>query len=151
MSKEDTQFTESKQPGVRGRSFKNKLLDTIREESLLECSPTTGKERTEQAFLKHLATRAFDTDDNNSATLLKELLSKSYASVKSTLPQFEFDFNAEASPVTQVNQLIAASSRGHIPADVAAIFIQSVKDATTIEVNTELKERIEKLEAMINV
>jgi len=149
MAREDTQFSKDNQPKKRSRAFKNRLWDAIKKEALLEVGEKSSNSEVEEAFLCHVAKRAFDGGDSNSATLLKELLSKSYASVKSTLPQFEFDFNAGASPVTQVNQLIAASSQGHIPADVAAIFIQSVKDAAIIEEKTDVKERLEKVEEML--
>ena len=152
MSKKDGKFGGDNTPTKRGRSFKNKLLDVIREEAMLDgIAPSSSPEKAERAFIKKLAERAFKDDDQQSGTLLKELLSKSYASVKSTLPVFEFDFDKDANPATQVMQLIGAASDGHIPADVASIFIGAVKNAVDIEHATDLKQRIEAMEAMLNI
>jgi hypothetical protein len=41
-------------------------------------------------------------------------------------------------------------SNGIIPPDVGALFIASIKSMVDIEENTDLKERIEKLEALLN-
>ena len=66
------------------------------------------------------------------------------------MPDVEFDFNAKGTPVEQVSQLLDAVSSGDIPPDVASMLINSIKGAIEIEVNTELKARIEKLEDMLN-
>jgi len=109
-----------------------------------------GKSK-KKAYLKHVAERAFDKEEQGSGVLLKELLNKSYPSIKAVMPEFTFDYEVTESPVDQVNQIIFAASQGKIPPDVVIIFLQAVKAATDIEVATELKERIEKLEALLNV
>ncbi len=133
----------------RGLSFKNKLLNSIREQSLLELGPESTKEDAEKAFLAHTAARAFDSTDSSSATLLKEILCKSYASIKPTLPPMVFDFSRTEHPAEQVGQIIHAASQGHIPADVASIFIQAIKNQTDIQLATDVKERLEVLEAAL--
>ena len=144
------QFSSENQPSKRGRTFKTKLLETIRQESLLSLSKDASDKKAERVFLAHVAKRAFDDKDPSSNALLRELLNKSYASIKAVMPDVEFDYNVGDSPVEQVNQIILAASKGQVPPDVAAIFIQSLKHASDIEANTELKERIERLEAIIN-
>lgn len=152
MSKEDGKWGDGNTPTKRGRSFKNKLLDVIREEALLDgVVPSSAPEKAERAFIKHFAERAFKGGDGSSDVLLKELLSKSYAAMKATLPSFEFDFDMDANPATQVRQLISASSDGLIPADVAGIFIGAVKHAVDIEQATEIKDRIKILEGLAGV
>lgn len=135
---------------ARGRSFKNKLLDTIAAQSLLDVKKNASKEVIEQAYLNHIAKRAFDSDDAASPTLLKTLLDKSYAGIKSTMPMFNFEFDADSKPMDQANQIIKASSEGKIPPDVAAIFVQCIKNCIEIEEYTDLKARIEKLEELLN-
>ena len=142
-------FAASKQPEnkpPRGKSFKNKLLDTIAAQSLLNVKKGATRAEVEQAYLNHAATRAFDTEDAASPTLLKTLLDKSYAGIKSTMPMFNFDFDVDSKPMEQANQIIKASSEGMIPPDVATIFIQCIKNCSDIEEFTELKSRIEALE-----
>lgn len=152
MSKSDGKFGGDNPPTKRGRGFKAKLLDVIREESMLDgIAPSSSPEKAERAFIKHVAQRAFKESDQNSSVLLKELLGKSYAAMKATLPSFEFNFDMDANPAKQVKQLIAASSDGLIPADVASIFIQAVKNAVDIEQATEIKDRIKILEGLAGV
>ena len=151
MPKSRTSFKPGEKGGKRGKSFKNKLLDTIRENALLEVGENATKQEVEKAYLKHVAERAFDKEEQGSGVLLKELLNKSYPSIKAVMPEFTFDYEVTESPVDQVNQIIFAASQGKIPPDVVIIFLQAVKAATDIEVATELKERIEKLEALLNV
>ena len=137
---------DSQPPKARGKSFKNKLLDTIAAQSLLNVKKGATREEIEQAYLNHAATRAFDSDDAASPTLLKTLLDKSYAGIKSTMPTFNFDFDADSEPMEQANQIIKAASAGMIPPDIAVIFIQCIKSCSDIEEFTELKSRIEALE-----
>ncbi|MCK5610842.1 hypothetical protein KAR91_53710 [Candidatus Pacearchaeota archaeon] len=150
MAVSSTSFKKGENGGSRGKSFKNKLLDTIKEYALLDVGPKASKQEIEKAYLKHTATRAFDATEQGSGVLLKELLNKSYPSMKAVMPEFEFDYELTNSPTEQVNQIIKAASDGKIPPDVATIFLQAVKAATDIEVATELRERMEKLEGMIN-
>jgi hypothetical protein len=141
---------ENPSANTRGKTFLTKLLETVKNESLLGVGSNASKETCEQAYLKHLAVRAFDVDDQGSATLLKSLLDKSYSSIKPTMPLVEFDYDHSHNPAEQVNQIIKAASEGQIAPDVAAIFLQAVKNAVDIEESTELKARIEKLEDALN-
>jgi len=146
-----TSFNSENQPTKRrGKSAKTILLDAIREESLIDLNPDSTKEDAERAYITHIARRAFNPEDQASATLLSKLLDKTYSSIKATMPTYEFEFTPDATPLQKVTQIMTASSEGNIPPDVAAIFVQCIKACVDIEESTDLKERIEKLEAMIN-
>ena len=147
----DTRFSSENQPKGRGMSFKNKLLEVIRDNSLLGVGVNESKERAEQAYLKHLAKRAFDPDDDHSHILLKELLSKSYPSLKPTMDTFDFKLNENSTPAEKAEALIMAISTGDIPPDVGSMLIQAAKNMVDIELATDLKERIEAIEAKLNV
>lgn len=136
-------------PG-RGRAIKTLMLEAIREESLLSLTPKSTREDAEKAYLKHIAKRAFNPEDPASPTLIKTLMDKSYPSIKATMPTYDFEFDVNAKPMEQASQIIKASSTGQIPPDVASVFVQSIKNMIDIEEYTDLKERIEKLEAIIN-
>ena len=144
-------FTTENQPKGRGRSFKNKLLDVIRNEGLLDVSPTAGNDTAENAYLKHLAERAFDSEDPASATLLKELLSKSYPGLKATMPNIEFDLPPDSTPIQKANAILEAVSTSVIPPDVGALLIQAAKYTIDIEMGTEMKDRIEKIEESLGL
>lgn len=148
MAKSSTSFEPGKGGSGRGVSFKTKLLKAVVKSSLLDLPENATKEQAEEAYLSHLAERAFAKDGDS--ILLRETLNKMYSSIKATLPTVEFDYDVTLSPTDQANQIISAASSGHIPPDVAGIFLGAIKDASVIELNTDIKERLEKLEAMIN-
>lgn len=145
------QFTSDNQPKTRGRSFRTKLFDTIRNECLLDLPENSSKDTVENAFLKHLATKAFNEDDPQSTYLLRELLNKSYAGLKSTMPEIAFDLDEDSTPLQKANAILKAVSDGKIPPDVGALLVQSAKHTIDIEVGTELKERIEKIEESLGL
>ncbi len=152
MSKKDTTFSSSNQPPRgRGKSFKTKLLEVIREESLIGASPKTTPEEAEKLYLTHFAKRAFDVDDNASGTLGKELLSKSYPSLKSTMPTVDFEFSAESTPLEQANQILKAAADGIIPPDVAQIFITSIASMMKIDEITEIANRLTAIEKELGI
>lgn len=146
MAKSSTTFKKGQDKPGRGQSFKNKLLDVIREEAMIGATKKTTKEKTEKLYIKHMAERAFDTDDIASATLSKELLNKSYPSLKSTVPLVEFDFDVDAKPSVQASQILKAASNGHIPPDTAQIFISSIASMMKIEEVTEIADRLTAIE-----
>ena len=100
-----TQFTKEYQPPKRGTSFKTKLLKSIQEKSLLELEEGQSPE---EAYIEHVASRAFDQDDQASGMLLKELMSRSYPTLKATMPVSVFDFDSKAPAHQQVAQLLDA-------------------------------------------
>ena len=130
----------------RGKAFKTILLESIRNNALIGCNDTTSTEDTELAYVSHVAERAFNSDDKDSGTLLKELLSKSFPGLKSTLPSVEFDLPKESTPIQKANAILDAVSNGAIPPDVGALLIQAAKYTIDIEMATELKDRMDKIE-----
>ena len=149
--KNSGQFTSRNRPPPRGKAFKTKLIEAIRRRALLEVASNASAAKVEEQFLAHVAERAFDKDDFSSATLLKELLSKSYASIKPTLPEVEFEFDTSKSAADQVAMIISASAQGKIPPDVAAVFVGVVKSAVDIQAATDLKDRIAEIERVLGV
>ena len=147
-------FTSDNQPEdrkKRGKSFKSKLLDSIKRQSLFHVSTNATKEEAEQAFIDHLAYRASDTDDNNSAMLLKELLGRSYPALKAQLPKIEFDIVEDSTPAQKASAILDSVSNGAIAPDVGAVLIQSLKNMVDIDAATDLKERIEKIEEALGI
>ena len=144
-------FTSENQPEnrkKRGKSFKNKLLDVIREESMINVTPGASLETAEKAFIKTLARRAFSEDDAQGLTLLRELLSKSYPTLKSTMDTFTFDLKEDSTPAEKAAAILSAIAQGEIPPDVGSTLIQAAKNMIDIELATDLKERIEALEKL---
>ena len=146
-----TSFVKGQDKPGRGKSFKNKLMDVVREESLIGANPKLTSNEAEKLFITHFAKRAFDTDDISSGALGKELLNKSYPSLKSTMPLVEFEFLIDSKPIEQANQILKAASDGIIPPDIAQIFISSIASMIKIEEVTEISERLTVIEKALKI
>lgn len=137
-------------PG-RGKAFKTILLDAIREESLIGLTSSSTKEDADKAFIKHIAKRAFDKEDQNSAMLLKELITKSYPSLKPTLDRIKFDFPESGTDSEKALSVLSAVSNGSVPPDVGQLIVGIIKDNSVIEANTDLKQRIIEIEKSLGI
>lgn len=138
MAKSSTSFSSENQPAKRkgrGRAERTKLLEAFKK---------VGK--TEEGFYEHLVERAFNPEDTFAA---KEVLTRLFPADKSTMPCVEFEFDETKSPKEKADQILKAASRGELPPDVAMMFIGAITSSLKIEEVTELKDRIEKLEAEI--
>ena len=145
------QFNSEREVKKRGKSFKTKLFDSIKKNALIGMTENSKLEEVEEAYLNHFAQRAFDNSDSSSGMLLKTLVDKSYPSIKPIMPNVDFEFDKSSKPMEQANQIITAASSGQIPADIAVIFVQCIKNCIEIEEYTDLKERIEKIEESLGL
>ena len=130
------QFTEDYQPKTRGKSVRTKFLEALKVEG-----------KSEDGFYQLCVKRAFDPDDNFA---FKEVLSRLSPLAKAVAPTINFDFPDNAKPHVQAEAVMKGIAEGIIPPDLGAQFISSIKAMVDIEENTDLKERIEKLEALLN-
>ena len=144
-----TQFKKGGVTQPRGKAFKTKIFEVIAAEAMLDIKTSSSTETAERAFLKHWAKRAFDLEDKDNGMLFKALGDRMYPALKSALPEVNFDLPDDASPAAKAEAVFKAVSNGSIPPDVGNLLIQAAKSMTDIEANTELKERIEKIEALL--
>ncbi len=135
---DDGKFTSDKQPNrkPRGQSQRTKYLDALKR---------AGK--TEEGFYDIAIERAFNPEDN---IAFKEVLIRMSPIAKAVAPTINFEFPDNAKPHIQAEAVMKGISEGIIPPDLGAQFISSIKAMVDIEENTDLKERIEKLEALLN-
>ena len=150
MSKTKTTLKPGDNLPSRGRSFKNILFEVMREESQLELTPNSTKQEAEKAFIKHVASRAFNPDDTASSTILNEFMKRTFPPLKPTGELIRFEFPLEGTATEKTASVLKAVSDGDIPVDVGQTIIGIIKDSVIIEEGTDLKERIAKLEALIN-
>lgn len=134
----------------RGRSKKTLILEMFREASLLDLKPKSTDEDAEKAFFKHIAKSAFDKEDSNRGVCLNLLANKGWANLKPSNELIEFDFDVNAKPHIQASQAMSAAANGVIPPDLAKTFVDGIKSMIDIEEYTDLKDRIERLEAALN-
>ena len=152
MATSSTTFGSETQPARRrGKAFKTLLLESLIEKSKLGLSEDSTKEDAERAFLTHVVDRATDEDNRDSATLLKELLGKSYPSLKASLPPVQFDLPEEATQIEKAEAILKAVSDGNVSPDVGTMLIQATKHLIDIEQATELKERLEAIEKELGI
>ena len=137
MAKSSTSFSKDKQPSRgRGKAQRTKLLEAMERMS-----------KTEEDFYDLLMQRAFNPEDQFG---LGEVLKRLHPIPKQVAPVIEFDLDPKAKPHVKAQQTLDAISSGIIPPDIGSMIIQSIKSFVDIEEYTDLKERIEKLEAIIN-
>jgi len=130
-------FSSTNQPKTKaGKNERTKILEALKRAG-----------QTEDGFYDHLMQRALDPDDTFA---LREVLARFSPTKKAVMPEIEFAFNNAGTPSEQVAQLLDGVSKGSIPPDVASMLIAAVKAAVDIEVNTEIKARIESLEQLLN-
>lgn len=132
---------ENQPPGERKSAprFRTLMLNALKERGI-----------DEQGFVRELVIRALEPGLQQ-GTYLSELL-KRYAPVpKSTFETVIISgFDESGTPLQKSEAVYNAMAAGEIPPDVGQIFIESISKLLVIEEMTELKERIKKLEDILN-
>lgn len=135
--KNETTFTEDKQPlKRRGKSERTKILEAMER-----------KEKTEDGFYDLLVQRAFNPEDQFG---FGEMLKRISPIPKQVAPNISFDFDKKLKPHDQAAQVMNAIATSKIPPDLGVLFVHAIKSMIDIEEYTDLKERIEKLEVVLN-
>jgi len=151
MAREDTQFSRDYQPKGRGKSKKTLIMEAMREQALMELSDTATNEETEKAWFQYLVKNAMDANSDNSGLCLRLITERGWSALKPSSECIQFEFDPSSTPTQQASQVIDAISDGLIPPDIGLALISGIKNAQEIEVSTELKQRIEALEELLNV
>lgn len=131
-------FTSENQPEKRkgrGKSERTKFLEALGRNNL-----------SEEDFYDELVNQAMF---EKSPMALSEILKRVSPIAKAVAPMIEFKLTAKE-PHKKASQILDGIAQGQIPPDVGSMLITSIKSTVDIEEFTDLKERIEKLEAMIN-
>lgn len=124
-------------------------MECIREQYFVSAEPNISVAEAEHGFIKYLTKRAFDPMDPDAGTILKELLTRAYPPLKPTQQTIHFSFAPGSTPTEQVSQILEATSRGEIPPDIATSLAATIKSAVDIEAMTDIKERLQRLEALL--
>lgn len=137
-------FTAENQPDPESRKGSGRQASTLVRRALKKAGVD------EETLIAHVVSRAFDSEDRDSAQLLKELLSRIAPPLKSTVQAVEFDFPADGTHADKIDAILAAVAAGLLAPDVAVMVAGIVKTALDVRETTELVERLERLEALIN-
>jgi len=140
MSKNDTSITSDvrKDMPLRGKGKKSLMLEAIR----VVC-------KTEQDFLEKVVAIGLGDPLNElppNPALLTLVINRIEPPLKAIAPMVEFEFNSDAKPHEQANQILKAVANSQIAPDIGQMFVASIKSMIDIEEFTSLKARIEALE-----
>lgn len=139
-------FSKDYQPQDRARrQFKTMLMECIAENELYGVTKKATRDEIETAFVRQMLIESQDDQQ-----LRRDLLNKAYPNARPVMEPVEFNFDKDAKPTIQIDQIMHAASTGHIPPDVANQMIQSIEKKVNVEANTELKDKVERLEKLIN-
>ena len=135
---------------ARGKSNKTRILEAMRALSFEGLTDSSTKDECEIAFFKAVVKKAADGDDKDSAQMVKVLADKGWASVKPMMETVAFEYPEDGTITERSNSVLKAVADGLLAPDVGLSLLSGMEKASTIEANSELKDRIEKLEALIN-
>lgn len=152
MAKTSTSITSDsrKELPSRGKSKKTLIMNALREESLSKVSEEASNEEVETAWFAHLVSKAFDSEDKDSGLCLRLVTERGWSALKPSSECVSFEFDPGADPHVQAGQVMDAVAKEIIPPDLGIAFVGGIKSMIDIETNTEIKDRIEHLEALLN-
>ena len=130
----------------RGRSKFSLLMDVIKESSMLDLTPKATQEEAQKAFMKHVASRAFEPSDPVSGQLLSSLINRCFPAIKPVMPECDLGFVDGDSIDDMAAKIVTAAGGGAISPDVAAALMGLLKDKAIINEKGELMRRLEELE-----
>lgn len=133
----------------RGRSKFSLLMDVIKESSMLELTPKATQEEAQKAFMKHVASRAFEPSDPVSGQLLSSLINRCFPAIKPVLPECDLGLQDGDTIDDMAAKIVSAAGSGTVSPDVAAALMGLLKDKAIINEKGEIMRRLEELEERI--
>ncbi len=152
MAKNDTSITSDRRKDLpsRGKSKKTLILNAIRDQALAGLPEGCSNEEIESQWFKRLVEIAFDMENKDSGLCLKLITERGWSALKPSSECVNFKFDPNSPSHVQASQVMDAVSDGLIPPDLGIVFVGGIKSMIDIEANTDLKDRIEKLEVILN-
>ena len=103
----------------------------------------------DDALMQKIIKRAFDDEDPQSASLLKDLLARMTPPLKATVQPVQFDFPESGSHADKLDAVLVAVASGALAPDVAVMIAGVVKTSLEVREGTELADRLARIEAML--
>ena len=119
----------------RGKSERNKILEAMGRQG-----------KTEEDFYNLLIEKAFDPKESFG---YGELIKRLSPTTKQVSPLVNFEFDKDAPPHVQAQQVIQAASSGKIPPDVAKMFVDSIATMLKIQEVTNIDGRLKAMEKKV--
>lgn len=157
MAKSSTTIDKDSRKNIppRGKGKKSLMLEAIKavcgdEQNFLKQVVTIGLGGWTQPEQKEDEDPQDPVFQNPNPVLLTLVMNRIEPPLKSISPMVNFDFDPNAKPHEQANQVLQAVANSQIAPDIGQMFVSSIKSMIDIEEYTDLKSRIEKLEAALN-
>ncbi len=130
-------FTSENQPKKkpRGKSERTKFLEALKRNSY-----------SEDDFYDQLVSEAMA---EKSPIAMSEILKRVSPIAKQVAPTITFELDKKGKPHEKAGQVLDAIADGDVPPDLGAMLINAIKAFVDLD-NSDLKERIEKIEDMLN-
>lgn len=122
----------------RGNGWRGKILDALKAQG-----------KSEEDFIAYIVQRSLDPDDALSPKLLDLIVSRLSPLDKAVLPKVKIDLGNAQTPADKIDAIITAVASEEVPADVAAMIVQMIKTGIDVRELTELAQRLETLEKLI--
>ena len=151
MPKSSTTLKPGETLPQRGRGTKGIIMDAMRAESFEMLTKDSTNDDAEVAYFRCIVKRAKNSEDKDSAMLLKFLGDKGWSNVKPTMSAVEFDFPMDGTPAERAFAVVEAISKGSLTPDVGSMIVGIVKDAIIIEESTVLKEQLEDIKKSLGL
>ena len=153
MAKSSTTIDKESRKNIpaRGKGRKSLMLEAIKsvcgdEQDFLKQVVSIGLGGWTQPEQKQDEEPEEPVFQNPNPMLLNMVLNRIEPPLKAIAPMVEFNFDINAKPHEQANQILKAVANSQIAPDIGQMFVGSIKSMIDIEEYTDLKARIEALE-----
>lgn len=140
-------FSAGNQPANRGprrRSARSRILEAM-EGMTFKDENNNDVPLTESNYLQTAIRHSFRED-----SLMREILGRLVPPERAQLAPVEFEFDPSDKPTERMDKLLAAVARGDVHPDTAHIIGNMIHDAAKIAEISDILERLQKLEQLLN-
>ena len=139
----------SKQKSIRGAGQKGLILEAMRRKSALGLNEHSTKEEAEIAYFEYLVEAAFNPTKETqfvANTSLNVLSKKGWADARPSDAVFDFDYDENADLETRTNQIVNATCKGLIPANIGNSLLTALQSGTDLAVISAFDKRLDDIE-----
>lgn len=140
-------FSADNQPSKRGprrRSARSRILEAM-EGMTFKDENNNDLPLTEASYLQTAIRQSFRED-----SLMREILGRLVPPERAQLAPVEFEFDPADNPTQRMDKLLAAVASGDVHPDTAHIIGNMIHDAAKIAEISEIMDRLQKLEELLN-
>jgi len=134
----------------RGKERRTIILEAMRDSNSFGALESDTVAEVENKYWKHICDISVDKDHPDRQMFAKVISDKVAPNFKPSLERVKFDLDTTKSSSEQSEQILKAIASGEVPADVGKMLIEAIASIVKIDEYTELKDRIDNLEGVLN-